>query len=73
MAKQYFGSCHCGKVKFEVECNILEEGYLICNCSYCHKANKFTVMANPISSFHITSGNKVVCRNLVSKYIFRKR
>jgi hypothetical protein len=32
---QYTGSCHCGKVAFEVECEIT--GALACNCSMCQR------------------------------------
>jgi len=31
----YKGSCHCGRISFEVEGQI--EGALACNCSICHR------------------------------------
>ena len=34
MTQTYQGSCHCGKVKFEVEADI--DHVRVCNCSICH-------------------------------------
>ena len=33
--KRYLGSCHCGKVQFEIQTQI--ENLRVCNCSVCHK------------------------------------
>lgn len=49
------GSCHCGKVKFEVQMNV-DKG-LSCNCSICQR--KGTVLAFvPADQFKLISGEK---------------
>ena len=35
MKKTYDGSCHCGRVKFEVDADI--DHVRVCDCSVCHK------------------------------------
>lgn len=53
----YKGSCHCGKVSFQVESkDDFKEG-LVCNCSICHR--KGTVLTFvPDSQFKMFSGEK---------------
>lgn len=33
--KSYAGSCHCGKIKFEVDMEL--DHVRVCDCSVCHK------------------------------------
>jgi hypothetical protein len=54
------GSCHCGKVTFEVEAPARLEAYE-CNCSICAKVG-FVHMIVPASRFRLLSGQE----NLVS-------
>jgi hypothetical protein len=44
--KTYKGSCHCGKVKFEVDID-LAKGSGKCNCTYCTKLRNWSVLVNP--------------------------
>lgn len=62
---KYSGSCHCGKVKFEVEADF-KDG-LACNCSMCGR--KGTVLAFvPGDKFRLLSGE-----NAVTDYQFGKK
>lgn len=49
------GSCHCGRVKFEVDMDLKEA--ITCNCSICHR--KGTVLSFvPDSQFKLISGEQ---------------
>jgi len=50
---KYTGSCHCQKVKFEVELTIKE--VLACNCSICQRKGTLLAFA-PASQFKLLSG-----------------
>ena len=52
--KKYQGSCHCKKVKFEVETD-LQNGTYKCNCSYCAKVRSWGHITKP-EFFTWTSG-----------------
>lgn len=55
MAKRtYRGSCHCGRVTFDVELD-LAEGTGRCNCSYCAKVRNWSIGVQP-AEFHLLSG-----------------
>ena len=47
------GSCHCGKVKFEVEVEF--DQALSCNCSICQRKGSLLVFV-PADKFHLLSG-----------------
>ena len=60
-----FGSCHCGKVRYEVE-GPFEQG-LACNCSICQR--KGTILAFvPKTKFNLLSGE-----NNLTDYQFGKK
>jgi hypothetical protein len=52
--KKYAGSCHCGRVRFEVEVN-LTLGCVRCNCSVCQKVGSTTANVKP-PSFTLLTG-----------------
>jgi len=56
--KTYSGSCHCGKVKFEVTLD-LSEPAVICNCSMCGRAGTMLRFV-PASEFKLLSGEDVL-------------
>jgi hypothetical protein len=35
--QKYKGSCHCGKVQYEVELDLATSANMMCNCSRCHR------------------------------------
>lgn len=50
--KKHTGSCHCGKVLFEVDISLADAG--ACNCSICRRAG-WIVKSVPPSSFTLLS------------------
>lgn len=53
MTQKYAGSCHCGKVKFDVEASL--EGAMECNCSICVRTGAKMVFV-PDSAFKLHAG-----------------
>jgi len=56
--KKHHGSCHCKKVKYEVEAD-LQKGTYRCNCSYCAKTRNWGCMVKP-QAFRWTEGESSV-------------
>ena len=52
-SKQYTGSCHCGKVRFETTLAI--EKVISCNCSICGRVGALRTFT-PASQFKLLSG-----------------
>ena len=51
--KTYSGSCHCGKVRFEVTAEIT--GASACNCSICGRAGSL-MLSVPPAQFELAAG-----------------
>ena len=57
-AKTYCGSCHCGKVKFQVDLD-LSQPLMTCNCSICSRTGSVMAFV-PKDRFHLLSGGDVL-------------
>ncbi|EGC37343.1 hypothetical protein DICPUDRAFT_54069 [Dictyostelium purpureum] len=57
---EYFGSCHCKKIKyrFKIEDIIDNTTTVICNCSYCWQARFWEVRVFDLDSFEIIEGKE---------------
>ena len=50
---QFEGSCHCGRVAYEVEASL--DHTITCNCSYCQRRGSILTFA-PATAFTLTKG-----------------
>jgi len=63
--KTYTGSCHCGRVKYEVKATISK--VLACNCSMCGRSGTLLTFV-PAADFKLLSGEDVL-----SDYQFHRK
>jgi len=58
MSKTYRGSCHCGKIRFEITTQPIAKG-LRCNCSLCvRKGAMMTPFTVPPEDFRLLAGEQ---------------
>lgn len=62
------GSCHCGKIAFEVEGEI--GGVMECNCSHCSRKG-FLLWFVPKPQLHLTSGEKNLSTYTFNKHVIK--
>jgi hypothetical protein len=67
---QYKGSCHCGKVTFEVEGEI--KSALSCNCSICSRKGSLLWFV-PREKFQLLTSNKDVATYTFNKHVIEHR
>ena len=54
-ANTYTGSCHCGRVSYQVADLDLDQPVIVCNCSMCKRAGTMLAFV-PAGSFTLRSG-----------------
>lgn len=64
------GSCHCGKVKFEVEGEIKE--VMACNCSICSRKGSLLWFA-PRSALKVSTPEKDIASYTFNRHVIRHR
>ena len=64
--KTYAGSCHCGKVRFEVEIDVSGK-FVACNCSMCGRSGTLLTFV-PAERFKLLSGE-----DATTDYQFNKK
>lgn len=67
---KYRGSCHCGRVAFEVEGEI--QGALDCNCSICQRKGSLLWFV-PRESFHLLTLDEAASTYTFHKHAIRHR
>lgn len=67
---KYQGSCHCGRVAFEVEGTI--ENALACNCSMCQRKGSLLWFV-PYSQFRLTTPESNASTYLFNQHVIKHR
>ena len=67
---KYKGSCHCGKVSFEVEGEL--KGALACNCSICQRKGSF-LWAVPREDLRLLSPEDAASTYTFNKHVIKHR
>jgi hypothetical protein len=70
MRMKYHGSCHCGKVAFEVEGELTSA--LACNCSICQRKGSLLWFV-PRDTFKLLSPDDAASTYLFNKHLIRHR
>ena len=65
---KYTGSCHCGKVAYEVEGDI--QGVISCNCSMCQRKGSLLWFV-PMGQFHLKTPESEMGTYLFNKHVIR--
>lgn len=66
----YKGSCHCGKVSFEVEGEI--KSALACNCSICQRKGSLLWFV-PRTELHLLSPEEAASTYIFNKHVIKHR
>jgi len=65
-AKTYKGSCHCGKVSYEVTTDLAS--VIACNCSMCSRAGTVLTFV-PVDQFKLLSGEENLTDYRFNKHV----
>ncbi|MFN3842049.1 MAG: GFA family protein [Rehaibacterium terrae] len=66
----YHGSCHCGRVAFDVEGEI--DSALVCNCSICHRKGS-ALWFVPREKLHLRTPEAELATYTFNKHVIRHR
>ena len=66
----YQGSCHCGRVAYEVEGDI--QGALACNCSMCQRKGSLLWFV-PRAQFHLRTPEDAAATYTFNKHVIKHR
>jgi hypothetical protein len=69
---QYKGSCHCGKVAYEVEFDQPLDGVMECNCSICSRKGAKMAFA-PRGKLRLTTPESAARTYLFNKHVIEHR
>lgn len=67
---KYTGSCHCGKIRYEVEGEL--KGAMACNCSMCQRKGSLLWFV-PIDRFRLLSREADAATYTFNKHIIKHR
>ena len=67
---KYKGSCHCGKVSFEVDGEI--KSALACNCSICQRKGSLLWFV-PLAELHVLSPEEAASTYTFNKHVIKHR
>ena len=67
---KYKGSCHCGKVAFEVEGEIKQ--VLACNCSICQRKGSLLWFV-PLDELHLLTPEDAMATYMFNKHVIKHR
>lgn len=67
---KYKGSCHCGRVAFEVEGEI--KGAMSCNCSICQRKGSLMWFV-PRDTFHLLMPDDAASTYMFNKHLIKHR
>ena len=67
---KYQGSCHCGRVKFEVEGEI--NGAMACNCSICQRKGSLLWFV-PREKLHLLTPERDATTYMFNKHVIKHR
>ena len=70
MSVKYQGSCHCGKIRYEVEGDL--KGAMACNCSMCQRKGSLLWFV-PRDQFRLLSPDGDAATYTFNKHIIRHR
>jgi hypothetical protein len=65
---KYQGSCHCGKVQYEIEADIQQ--VLECNCSHCSRKG-YLLLFIPRTNLQITGGEQALKTYTFNKHVIK--
>jgi hypothetical protein len=67
---QYRGSCHCGRIAFEVDSEQKVDNVMECNCSYCGRVGQLLWFL-PADRFRLTTPESDMALYMFNKHVIK--